>query len=134
MEYGFKLFAIRGIQENDACQFIAAEPAIGGNDRPFPNAALDFLQRGLAGFNELPRQFVRVHDFRTTLSKESGGDGFPHANAAGQSEEFHPPHDKGGFILRDENFCRGERRQSGAFKSVPAASPAGPGYGPSWRR
>jgi hypothetical protein len=103
MENGLKLFARCGITENDARQFIAAEPAAAGN-QVLPESRLDFVQRRPAGFDKLPRQFIGVHNLCATFVKEPGDNGFSHANAAGQTEELHPFNDNAGFFLRDENL------------------------------
>jgi len=77
--------------------------AVRGDDF-FAEFSLDFRERGLAGLDKLPRKFVGVHDLRAAGAEEFGSGGFSHANAAGQSEELHQPHDKAGFFLRDENL------------------------------
>jgi hypothetical protein len=55
--------------------------------------------------------------------KEPGGDGFSHANAAGQTEELHPFNDNAGFFLRDENLTgRADSQQSAPDKSFPGST------------
>ena len=88
MQNGFKFFAGVGVGENDLRQLITAQPAI-GRDNAFAENGLDFHQGGPAGLDELPRQFVRVHDLRAEGLKKTGCRGFAHAHAAGQTADFH---------------------------------------------
>ena len=90
MEDGFKFFARGGIGKNDFRQFIATKPAVRGDDF-FAEFSLNFGEGGLAGLNELPREFVGVHHLRAAGAEESGSGGFAHAHAAGQTADFHWP-------------------------------------------
>jgi hypothetical protein len=104
MQDGFKFFPGGGIGKNDLRQLITAQLAVGG-DNALAENRLDFRQGGLAGFNELPRQLVRVHDLRAMLAEKLSGGGFAHAHAAGQTEKFHRRNDKDRIYLCDEKFA-----------------------------
>ena len=88
VQNGFKFFPGVGVGENDLRQLITAQPAI-GRDNAFAENGLDFHQGGPAGLDELPRQFVRVHDLRAEGLKKTGCRGFAHAHAAGRTADFH---------------------------------------------
>ena len=88
MENGFEFFARGGIGKNDSRQFIATKPSVRSHDA-FSEFSLDFRERGLAGLNELPREFVGVHHLCAAGAEEFGGGGFAHAHAASQTADFH---------------------------------------------
>ena len=88
VENGFEFFAGGGIGKNDSRQFIPTQPAVRGNDG-LAECGLNFGEGGLAGLDELPREFVGVHHLRAAGAEELGGGGFAHAHAAGQTADFH---------------------------------------------
>jgi CheY-like chemotaxis protein len=88
VENGFEFFTGGGIGKNDPRQFIPAKPAVRGHDA-VAEFSLDFGEGGLAGLNELPREFVGVHHVRAAVAEEKSGGGFAHAHAAGQTADFH---------------------------------------------
>jgi hypothetical protein len=102
----FQLLAGGGIGENDLSQWLTAQAAVAGNNVAAKNR-LDFPQGRLAGFDEPARQLVGVHDLRAVLAEKSGGSGFAHPNAAGQSQKLHQPDNKAWIYLRDEKLPHG---------------------------
>ena len=88
MENALEFFPGDGIGENDAGEFSAAQPAVGGDDR-LAEMILDFRQCEFAGLDELVREVVGIHHLGAVDAEESGGGGFAHAHAAGQSPDFH---------------------------------------------
>jgi hypothetical protein len=63
-------------------QRIAPQLAVGRND-VLAKHLLDFRQRGLARFNELACQCIRIHDLHAAIFEKSGGNRLAHANATG---------------------------------------------------
>jgi len=88
MQNGFQPPAGRVAGKDQLRQQVAAKAAIGRNDGG-PKAIPNFSQGGLAGLNQLAGDFVGVHDWHPVLNKESGGGGFAHPDAAGQTAKFH---------------------------------------------
>ena len=88
VENGFEFFTGGGIGKHDSRQFITTKPSVRRNDCP-AKFSLNFREGGLAGLNELPREFVGIHNLRAAAAKEFGGGGFAHAHAAGQTADFH---------------------------------------------
>jgi len=85
---GFEFFARRGIREKRRAPVHRGGAGRRG-PQSFPRSGLDFVQRGLAGLNELARQFVGVHHLRAAAAEEFGSSGFSHAHAAGQTADLH---------------------------------------------
>jgi hypothetical protein len=88
VENGFEFFARGGIGKNDFRQSIAAKPAVRGDDF-FSEFSLDFRERGLAGLNELPGEFVGIHHLRAAGAEKLSGGGLAHAHTASQTADFH---------------------------------------------
>jgi len=88
VENGFEFYTGGGIGKNNLRQFIPAKPSVRGNDGP-AEGGLNFGEGGLAGLNELPREFVSVHHLRASGAEEFGNGGFAHADAAGETADFH---------------------------------------------
>ncbi len=95
VEDGFEALTGGGIGKDEFGELIPFEFALGGDEfrAEFP---LDFLQGGLAGLDEFPGKDIGTYDFGAGLQKKTGGGGFSHANAAGQTAEFHQT--KGGRL------------------------------------
>ena len=74
--------------ENELGEFLAFQPAIAGNQTG-AKFFLDFRQCKLPGLNQLMSEFIRIHNSSTELQKETGGGGFAHPHAAGQTAKFH---------------------------------------------
>ncbi len=85
---GFEPLAGGGAGKNNLCQHIATEAAVRREDFG-PEAVTNFGQSGLAGLDELAGNFIGIHDAHTQPRKETGGRGFAHPDAAGQTAEFH---------------------------------------------
>ena len=88
VQNGFEFFAGGGIGKDNPREFVTAQFAIRG-DNVFAENRLDFRQGGLAGLNELARQFIRIHDLRAAFAKKLGSGGFAHSQATGQTADFH---------------------------------------------
>jgi hypothetical protein len=82
VQNGFEFFPGGGIGKDNPREFVAAQFAIRGDD-VFAENRLDFRQSGLAGLNELARQFIRVQDLRAALVEKLGSGGFSHPQTAG---------------------------------------------------
>jgi len=85
---GFELLAGGGVRKNAASQFRAAQRTISREDAG-TKGFFNFGQGGLTGLDEVARQVVGVHDARAGLQQKTGGGGFSHPHAAGQTAEFH---------------------------------------------
>ena len=90
MQNGFEFFAGGGISKDNPREFGTAQFAIFGNNA-FAENRLDFRQSGLAGLNELARQFVCVHDLRASFVEKLSSGGFAHPQPTGQTANFHYP-------------------------------------------
>src|SRR6266404_3082839 len=84
----FELFARGKVGKNTPSQFIAIESAIRADDFPTKHAS-NFSQGWLAHFDNAAGQFVGIEQRDLASPQELGASGFAHADAAGQTEEFH---------------------------------------------
>jgi len=88
VEDGFQFLAGGGICENKTGQGAAIQGASGSHDFG-AELGLNFGQGGLAGQDELMGDFVGIDDARAEGQKKTGGGGFTHSHAAGQTDQFH---------------------------------------------
>ncbi len=88
MQNSFKFFPGGRISKNTAAEFGAVQ-FTGGSENAGPEFLPDFGQGGLAGLDQLARQFIRINDAHAPRQKETGGGGFAHPHAAGQTAKFH---------------------------------------------
>jgi hypothetical protein len=83
-----QLFSGGGIGKNNSGKFVAAQLAV-RRDKIFSELTLNLRQRGFAGLDELAREFVAVQNLRAAGAKKTGGGGFAHPHATGQTANFH---------------------------------------------
>ena len=88
MKNGLQFFTRGGVGENNFGEFTALEFSVRGNQM-FPKGVRNFRERGLDGLDEFVRESIGVHDARAKLQQKTGGGGFSHPHAAGQTAEFH---------------------------------------------
>ena len=88
VENGLEFFTGGGIGKNDSRQFIPAKPSVRSDDGS-AEGRLNFGYGGLAGLNELPREFIGVHHLRAAGADEFSRGGLAHAHAAGETADFH---------------------------------------------
>ena len=84
MQNVFESFARRGSGKDAACKLITPQAAVGCN-HVGAEGITNFVECRLPGFNELPREDVRVDNCNAPLSKKRGSGGFAHTHAAGET-------------------------------------------------
>src|SRR5438552_1132370 len=88
MEESFQPPSRFGVRKYTPGQFIAAQPAV-GPDNFFAEHPLQFRERGLSRFNDLPRDVVGIDQGKTAFAQQIGRRRFAHADSPGKSECFH---------------------------------------------
>jgi len=70
------------------CEHPAKSGILVGDEIP-AECGLDFSEGRLSRLDELPRQFIGVHDLCPALTQELRGGGFAHAHTPGQTANLH---------------------------------------------